>query len=244
MSGPQTGPTPPELPRRFYTEVTVEERPEGYAVLLDGRPMRTPGRSVIAVPSAELAEAVAGEWGAQGERVDPATMPLTRLVNTALDGVAQAARSVREDIVRFASTDLICYRADGPEGLVTRQSELWDPVVAWAKEALDVDLVLGEGVMHVAQSDEAMRRVGEAVGEFDVLSLTALHAMTSLTGSAILALAVARGRIGADEAWAAAHVDEDWQISQWGEDAEAMRRRRLRWEEMAAAARVVALAGP
>lgn len=231
----------PALPRRFYEAVSVAACDEGYAVLLDGRELRTPARHRLVLPTAELAEAVAGEWRGQGERIDPSTMPVTRIVNSALDGVALVREEVAADIVRFADSDLVCYRAEGPEELVSAQSARWDPIVRWAREALSVRLVLGEGVMHVAQHHETAETIAGAVCRYGTLGLAALHVMTTLTGSCVIALAVAEGELSPEEAWAAAHVDEDWQNALWGVDAEAAARREMRWREMAAAGRIVAL---
>jgi chaperone required for assembly of F1-ATPase len=203
--------------------------------------MRTPAERPFAVPTRALAEAIAGEWKAQGERIDPATMPLTRLANSALDGVAGREIDVRAEIVEYAGSDLLCYRASEPAGLVERQALLWDPVLAWARDALGARFQVATGLMPVAQSERARSTIAGALGGLDAFNLAALHVMTTLTGSALLALAHARGRLTVDGAWAAAHVDEDWQISQWGEDAEAAARRRRRWAEMQAASRVLVL---
>ena len=232
---------PREFPRRFYAAVRVAARADGHAVLLDEREIKTPARRTLSLPVEPLAEAVAEEWRAQEKVIDPGTMPLTRMVNAALDGVAQAPEEVRADIVRFAEVDLVCYRAGGPDGLVAAQRAQWDPMVDWARDALGVKLALAEGVMHVPQPAETPERVAEATADFDALRLTAVHVMTTLTGSCVIALAVARGAVTAEAGWDAAHVDEDWQISQWGEDAEARERRQTRWREMEAAARMAAL---
>ncbi len=234
----------PALPKRFYKEASTEGRDEGVAVLLDGRPLRTPGRRLLAVKVPELAEAIAAEWHTQGESIDPATMPVTRIVNTALDGVADAADAVRGDIARFAETDLLCYRAGEPEGLVALQRRHWDPLVAWARDELGLTLVLAEGVMHVAQPVATLRRARDMLATLDPLGLAAMHVLTTLTGSLVIALAVARRKLTPDEAWTAAHVDEDWQIRQWGEDAEARKRREMNRRDFDAAALIaVATAG-
>lgn len=225
------------LPKRFYRSVSVDEGAEGYEIRLDGRSMRTPAKQVFAVPSRALAEAVAAEWEAQEALIDPSTMPLTRLANTALDGVAQDPQAVAEDIVRFSGSDLICYRAGEPQELVARQAEAWDPLIDWAHAALGARFMLAEGVMHVEQPREAVSAFSARVGGYcRPLELAAIHTMTTLTGSAILALAVAMNAISPEEAWQAAHVDEDWNIELWGEDAEAAARRQKRWAEMKAAA--------
>jgi chaperone required for assembly of F1-ATPase len=229
------------LPKRFYKDVAVKDKGAGAALLLDGKPVRTPAKKKLVLPGRALAEAVAEEWRAQGERIDPLTMPLTKLANSAIDGVAGREPAVTDDIMNHAASDLLCYRAPGPQALVDAQAKHWDPVLAWAKEALGAPLVLGEGVVHVAQPQASLDRLRESLAGRDPFTLAALHVMTSLTGSALLALAVAMGRLSPEEAWAAAHVDEDWQISQWGEDAEAAERRANCRRDFAAAARTLGL---
>jgi chaperone required for assembly of F1-ATPase len=228
-------------PKRFYRTVSVADATPLFRVLLDGKTMRTPAKRDLAVPSRALAEALAAEWDAQGERIDPASMPLTRLVNSAIDGVTGREREVRGDIAKYAASDLLCYRAEGPAELVRLQAAAWDPVLAWAREALGARLVLGRGIVPVSQPQATIAAIEHALAELDPFRLAAHHVMTTLTGSALLALAQARNRLTAEEAWAAAHVDEDWQISQWGEDAEAKARRDRRWTEMQAASRLLGL---
>jgi chaperone required for assembly of F1-ATPase len=227
------------LPKRFYKEVATKDGGGGTALLLDGKPVRTPGKAALVLPSRALAEAVAEEWRAQGERIDPSTMPLTRLANSAIDGVTGRAQAVIDDILAFAGSDLLCYRAEGPRGLAEAQGKHWDPVLAWAREGLGAPLVLSQGVVHVAQPQASLDRIKDRLAGRDAFSLAAMHVMTSLTGSALLALGVALGRLTPEEAWAAAHVDEDFQISQWGEDAEAAARRKNRWRDFEAAARTL-----
>lgn len=231
------------LPKRFYTSVTAEPAvsEEGFAILLDGRAVRTPKKMPLVVPTLALAEAIAAEWVAQRERIDPQTMPLSSLAITAIDGVRGAVAEVGADIVKFSGNDLLCYRADAPKGLVERQAEVWDPILQWYEAELGARFILAQGLMPVEQSREALDRITDEVAPFDALALTSLHVMTTLTGSALLALAHAKGYLSAKETWAAAHVDEDWQISQWGEDAEAASRRSMRWAEMQAASRFLEL---
>jgi chaperone required for assembly of F1-ATPase len=205
--------------------------------------VRTPAKAGLVVPSRALAEAIAAEWEAQATHIDAATMPLTRLANTAIDGVAARHAQVCADIAAFAASDLVCYRAEGPEPLVQRQGRQWDPVLAWAGEALGARFEVASGLMPVAQPEGAAAAVAAALAGLDAFRLAALHVMTTLTGSALLALAHARGALSAEAAWAAAHVDEDWQIGQWGEDAQAAARRARRWAEMQAASRMLALLG-
>jgi len=232
------------LARRHYKAVTVTDGKHeggGFRVLLDGQALRTPATAVLAVPTRRLAEALAAEWAAQSERIDPGTMPLTRLVNSAVDGIRGREAEVRSEIAKYAESDLLCYRADGPAPLVCRQAKLWDPVLAWGRDELGVSLRVAAGVMPMTQPDRARTALARALAGQDAFTLAALHAMTTLMGSALLALAHARGRLRLEEAWAAAHVDEDWQISQWGEDAEAAARRRHRWLEVAAASSLLRL---
>jgi chaperone required for assembly of F1-ATPase len=168
-------------------------------------------------------------------------MPLTRLANSVIDGVKGHEQAVIADILNYAGSDLICYRAEGPKGLVTLQTKHWDPIVAWAKRDLGVPMRLAEGVMHVAQAPFSLDAIGKRLAGFDSWSLAGLHVITGLSGSALLALAVALGRLSPEAAWEAAHVDEDWQISQWGEDEEAKERRENRRRDFAAAARMLEL---
>ncbi|MCT7375132.1 ATP12 family chaperone protein [Chelativorans salis] len=221
------------LPKRFYAKVAVTEEGEAFKVLLDERAVRTPAGAHVVLPNEQAAHLVAREYDAQGEEIDPMTMPVTRLVNTAIDGVASDTQVVAEDILRYASSDLLCYRAEAPERLVALQAEAWDPVLDWAEAELGVRFVLAEGVMHVEQPRQTIAAVGAYLRpRREPLRLAALHVMTTLTGSALLALALDAGAVDAEAAWQAAHVDEDWNISQWGEDAEAAARRAARKRDM------------
>ena len=229
------------LPKRFYKDVAVKEEGGQAALLLDGKPVRTPAKAPLAVPSKALAEAIAEEWRAQGEHIDPRTMPLTKLANTAIDGVAGQTEAVIDEIMAHAKADLLCYRASGPEGLVAQQAKHWDPVIAWAKEALHAPLDLAEGVAHVAQPEASIAALRKEASSLGTVGLAALHVMTALTGSALLGLAVALKRLTPEEAWDAAHVDEDFQIGRWGQDAEAKARREARKADFDAAARALEL---
>jgi len=232
------------LPKRFYETVCVDEvravaDQAEFRVLLDGRAVKTPGKVAISLASRAHADRLAGEFEAQKTEINPADMLFYRLINTAIDGVARDMQAVREDIVRFAGSDLLCYRAQTPQGLADSQAEHWDDMLDWAGRACGQAFIRVEGVMHVHQPRAALSGFNVLVGQIDTpLALAALHSMTSLTGSAILALGVAKAHITASDAWAAAHVDEDWNIAQWGEDAEAKARRSARWREMEAAALV------
>ena len=232
------------LPKRFYAEVTVGEREGAFVLLLDGKPVRTPRQTPVALPTRAAADLLAAEWAAQAETIDPVTMPVTRLVNAALDGVATDVAAVARDIVTYAGSDLVCYRASEPPALVAAQGVAWDPVLAWAREALGARFRLAEGVVFVDQPPEALAAVAarvEAIAARDdsALRVAALHVATTLTGSALIALALYAGALSRDAAWTAAHVDEDEQMRVWGFDAEALRRRAGREREFAAACALV-----
>lgn len=234
----------PTLPKRFYKEAGIEEREGLFFLVLDGRTAKTPNRQDLAVPSRGLAEALASEWGAQGDEIDPSTMPVTRIVNSAIDGVAPRQGEVVDDLVRYAGSDLTYYRAGEPERLAKAQDEAWNPVLDWARDAHGARFALAEGVMHVMQPDEAVSAIRGAVEKYDSpFALAALHVMTTLTGSVLIALAHASRVIDAGQAWAAAHVDEHYQESLWGEDYEAMERRRRREADFRAASEVFRLSG-
>ena len=229
----------PQLRKRFYQRAHAGDAAP-FAILLDDRPVKTPAGNALALPSRALAEAVAAEWEAQQERIDPAVMPLTRLANSIIDGVARAPAPVAEEVAKYLGSDLVCYRADTPEGLVAKQAQHWDPILEWARDTLGARFVLGEGVMFVAQPDHAIA-AASAVIPSDPWRLGAVSVITTLTGSALIALAVAQGRLTVDEAWDAAHVDEDWNMSLWGRDELALDRRAKRFAEMQAAGTVLAL---
>lgn len=222
--------------KRFYKDVTTAEGENGVAILLDGKPLKTPARNNLVVPTRALALLVAKEWDDQRDVIDPAAMPITRLVNTAIDAIASNPEPVHLDIVKFAGTDHLCYRADAPQSLVERQSQLWDPIVQWAASEFGARFVLAEGVIHQAQPEAAISAFSERLAAFrSAIELASLHMLTSITGSALLALAFAEGRITAEEAWTLAHVDEDWNIEHWGEDDEAAARRQNRLKDFNAA---------
>lgn len=224
------------LLKRFYTEATVAGEGEEYKVLLDGRSVKSPAGTELKLPTEAAAQLVAVEYAAQGEHIDPMSMPVTRLVNTAIDGVANDPQVVLEDILRYAATDLICYRAASPQRLVERQRETWDPVLDWIESTLGARFELAEGVIHVDQPKESLAALGRYLMQRrDIFRLSSLHVMTTLKGSALLALAVEAGQLEAEQGWDAAHVDEDWNISQWGEDSEAQARRAFRKRDMMAA---------
>jgi chaperone required for assembly of F1-ATPase len=237
----------PNLRTRFYEQAQAGEWDEkgntGFPVLLDAKPVRTPARQLLSAPARTLAEAIAAEWMAQERAVDPATMPLTRLANAIIDGVAVAPQPVAAEIRRYIGNDLLFYRASEPEGLVARQRQHWDPVIGWARDVLGARFVLAEGLMPVRQNPEAVAAAAAVlpagVETKDHWRLGAISVVTSLTGSALLALALAAGLLTADEAWAAAHVDEDWNLEFWGRDELTLQQRTYRFAEMQAAAIVL-----
>lgn len=231
----------PTLRKRFYKTVAVAPDGDLFAVTLDGKSVRTPARHLLAAPTRALAQAIAEEWQAQTEVIDPARMPLTRLANSIIDGVTDKPAEVHDEIVKYLGSDLLFYRADGPEGLIERQAKHWDPIVRWAADKLGARFIMVEGVVFAAQPEEAIAAAARAIPA-DAWKLGAAHSVMTLTGSALLALALAENAIDADGAWNAAHVDEDWQMQQWGRDTLAMERRAHRLAEMKAAATVMRLA--
>jgi chaperone required for assembly of F1-ATPase len=234
----------PAPPKRFYDKAGVEERDEGFVLTLDGRPARTPARNLVAVPTRPLGEALAAEWQAQGAEIDPGQMPLTRLVNSAIDGVAPNPAAVIDDLVKYVRSDLTCYRAGEPDRLVAEQAAAWDPILAWAYDEFGARFLMSEGVMFVTQPEAAVAVIRARIAaEGSPFRVAALHVMTTLTGSALIPLAHAGGRLTAAGAWAAAHVDEHFQERVWGEDEEAMQRRGRREIDFLAASRLHALSG-
>lgn len=232
-----------QLPKRFYERVDHAPLDHGlHAIRLDGKPVRTPAKAVLAVADARVAAAIVAEWAAQREVIDPATMPLTRLANSAIDGVTKDPAAVRAEILAYAGSDLLCYRAADPERLVAQQEAAWSPLIDWMDDRFGARFLLAEGVMHVAQFPETIAAVDAALGDPDPLTLAALSTVNALTGSAILTLALLHRRVAAAEAWAIAHVDEDFEIALWGEDADAAARRDMRWRDFQAAALVLGAA--
>jgi chaperone required for assembly of F1-ATPase len=229
--------------KRFYKNAGVTDAPGGFAVTLDEKPIRTPsGRQVIA-PVREIADAIAAEWNAQQEIIDPLTMPLTRFANSVVEAVVDRIEAVTDDVAKYLGSDLLFYRAGHPEALVAREAALWDPVVFWAAEALGAHFILAEGIVHVRQPDSAISAARAALPA-DPWSISALHVVTTLTGSALLALALIGGVLDRDQVWAAAHVDEDWNIEKWGVDEEVAARRAARLVDFQAAADILKSLNP
>jgi chaperone required for assembly of F1-ATPase len=229
-----------QLKRRFYHQVSVADEPaQAFSVRLDDRRIHTPAGTYVTFPTRPLAVAVAAEWQAQRECIDPVGMPLTRLSNTIIDGVAKVCAPVAAEVVKYIQSDLLYYRADRPSGLVDRQTKSWDPILAWARDAHGAHFMLAQGVRFVRQPDPAVAAMAAAIPT-DPWRLGAVHAMTTLTGSALIAIAVAAGQLSVGAAWTAAHVDEDWNMNTWGRDEPALQRRALGESEMRAAAALLA----
>jgi chaperone required for assembly of F1-ATPase len=232
--------TRPALRRRVYATANVSRTDTGYLVCLDGKPALTPARRHLSVPTPALAEAIAAEWQAQKDVIDPAKMPLTRLANAIIDGVVDSPGPVAAEIEKYLASDLLFYRAERPQELRARQMRHWDPVLAWANDALGARFKVADGVVHVSQPEAALRAASAAIPR-EPWRLGALHAATTLTGSALLALALSHGALSADAAWQAAHVDEDWNMEKWGNDEMALQRRAACSAEFHAAASVLRL---
>lgn len=207
--------------RRFWTTASAVPAEGGFTVQLDARPVRTPLKSALILPTLALAEAVAVEWQAQDKTINPETMPFTRTANSAIDKVRPQFAAVADMLVGYGGSDLLCYRAEGPDALVARQAESWDPLLDWAGDELGAPLRKTTGVMPVAQPEASLDALRALVHAMDAFQLAAFHDLVAISGSLVLALAVARGRITAEEAWSLSRIDEDWQIALWGEDEEA-----------------------
>lgn len=229
------------LPKRFYKAVSVGN---DLTILLDGRAVKTPLKQKLILPTRGLAEAVASEWVAVDKVINPALMPLTKLANTAIDTVTASRDHVLREIVAYAGNDLVCYRAEKPSDLVALQAEAWDPVLLWAKATLGTEFLKATGVIHIDQPPEALSAMQSRLSILDNFTLTAIHSAMTLTGSALLALMLHAHATTADQAWAAAHVDEDFQIAQWGPDAQAAQRREWRKADFFAAVRLMELLNP
>jgi chaperone required for assembly of F1-ATPase len=218
------------LRKRFYKQAGTADN----AVTLDGKPVMTPKRRALKAPNAKIAQAMAGEWDAQRDTIDPGAMPMTRLANAIIDGVSDAPDAVRDEIVKYLGSDLVFYRADQPDGLVAQQARHWDPLVAFARDSYGARFVLAQGIVHQSQPPEAIAAAAVSIPH-EPWQLGALAAITTITGSALIALALAAKAIETDAAWAAAHVDEDWNAAKWGEDTEVKARRAARRAEFDAA---------
>lgn len=230
-----------ELPVRFYKSVGVEETDEGFLLTLDGRPVHTPAKKKAIVPVKSLAAEMVAEWDAQATHIDAAAMPIVRLVNSVVDNVQVNRELIVEEIAGCANSDLLFYRAEGPEALILRQQESWDPVLERFAKDLGTGFKTATGIIHVAQSENDLNKIKQFVEKTNDFVIASLAIMTNLTGSILLPLAYHNGWVDAEFTWNAAHVDEDWQISQWGPDDEAEVRRAMRKRDFLAACRVIDL---
>jgi chaperone required for assembly of F1-ATPase len=217
-----------QLPRKFYTDVQLSD---ANAILLDGRPVKTPMKHALVLPNRKLAEAVADEWRAQDKVIDPELMPITKLANTALDRATAERLHVINEVVEYAGSDHICYWADRPPELVQMQRQHWQPVLDWARVTLSAHFKVASSITHIPQDAESLASVRSYAEKLDEWQLTGLYLLMTLTGSSLLAIMLQSGAANAEAVWTATHVDEDYQISQWGEDAEAIARRKTRRRE-------------
>ncbi|SHL77779.1 Chaperone required for the assembly of the F1-ATPase [Bradyrhizobium lablabi] len=229
--------------KRFYAKAGVVDAPDGFAITLDDKPIRAPSGRPLVAPVRAIADAIVAEWDAQPELINPLTMPMTRFANSVVDAVVDRVDAVKEDIAKYFQSDLLFYRAGHPDGLVAREAALWDPPLFWAAEALGAHFILAEGIVHVRQPETAVAAARAALPD-DPWRVAALHVITTLTGSALLALALLRGVLDADQVWAAAHVDEDWNIKKWGVDEEVAARRAARLVDFQAAATILRSVNP
>jgi chaperone required for assembly of F1-ATPase len=227
--------------KRFYKNASVQEVERGFGVALDAKILLTPAKLPLTVPSRALAEAIAAEWQAQVDEVRPHTMPLMRLASTAIDLVTKRHADVVAEIANFAETDLVCYRADHPAELAARQHAIWQPLVDWTTLRYDAPLAVTAGIIPVTQTPTTLHALAVAVAAYEPMSLTALHAATTASGSLVIALALMEGRLDAEGTFAASQLDESFQIEQWGEDYEAADRRAALKADIVAAARFIAL---
>ncbi|OLL54612.1 ATPase [Bartonella henselae] len=226
--------------KRFYREVKISCEEGGFSVLLDGCPVKTPAKRHFCLPTEVFAAFVAEEFENQKQVIDPAKMPMTRLVNTVIDGIADNMQAVFEDLLRFVACDMIFYRAQTPKELVQRQCEQWDPLLDWAEEKLGARFHVTEGLMHIEQSRESIQAVSNYLRKVESpYMLAALHTITTLTGSALIGLAFSEGKIDSEHAWKIAHLDENWMMEQWGIDEETLARSSHKKSEFDAAGTII-----
>lgn len=227
--------------KRFWKDVAVEPEGDGWTIKLDGRPVRTPARAALAVPTIPLADAIAAEWRGVESEIDPRSMPLTGLANAAIDRIAPDRHAFAEGLARYAEADLACYRAEGPRALTERQAQEWDKLLGWARRRYDVDFATTSGLMHVAQPAATVERLAHAVEALDSFRLAGLSPLVTIGGSLVAALAVLEKQVSPEDAWDAVSIDERWQIEQWGADAEAQAALEHRRRDFLAAARFLDL---
>jgi chaperone required for assembly of F1-ATPase len=227
--------------KRFWKNAAAVERDGGWSVELDGKPLRTPARVPLAVPTSALAEAIVEEWNRVEDKVDPRGMPLTGLANAAIDRVAPDKQAFAAGLARYAEGDLACYRAEGPHELVDRQGQSWDALLGWARRRFDVDFRTTSGILHVPQPSGTVEQLAHAVGALDAFRLAGLSPLVTIGGSLIAALGVLEGAFAPEAAWDSVSIDERWQLEQWGADAEAEAALENRRRDFMAAARFLEL---
>lgn len=226
--------------KRFYKAATAGEAENGWTVHLDGKPIRTPAKAAFIAPE-NAAKAAAAEWDAQEDVVNPGNMPITRAINSSIDRTAPEFDAVVEMVAAYGGSDLICYRADGPAELVNRQIAAWNPLIEWARDRFDAQLVTATGVMHTPQPEAGLQNLAKAVAKYEPLALTALYDLVALSGSLVIGLAVAEKQMSVEDGWANSRVDETWQAEQWGVDDEAAALAARKKGEFAAAAHLLTL---
>ncbi|MDB5666149.1 ATP12 family chaperone protein [Cypionkella sp.] len=229
--------------KRFWKQAVAEPCDGGFTITLDGRPVKTPAKRLLVLPTLQMAQIIAAEWDAQQGRVRPETMPATRAANSALDNVAIQFHAVARDLARYGETDLLCYRATDPEELVNRQADAWDPLLAWSATALRAPLIATAGVMHIRQPQPSIDKLTAHVHAFTPFQLAAVHDLIAISGSLVLALAVTRGRLSVHEAWRLSRIDETWQNELWGVDEDAAALESLKRQALIEAAHFFALCG-
>jgi len=227
--------------KRFWKQATAVREGDGWAVQLDGKPLRTPARKALLVPTETLAQAIVEEWTVAAETLDPRSMPLTGLANAAIDRVASDPAAFATGLANYGENDLACYRAQNPPSLVARQQESWDAILAWARRRFDVDFCTTSGIIHVAQPEATTQRLSHAVASLDAFHLAGLSPLVTIGGSLVAALAVLEGHIAPADAWKAVTIDEQWQKEQWGADAEAEAALEARRADFMAAAKFLEL---
>ena len=229
------------LNKRFWKEVSVVRKDDGFAVFLDNRPLKTPTKAPLLAPTEALAEAIADEWRAVEEKIDPRTMHLTRCANATIDKVRNEHGAVAAMLAEYGATDLLCYRAESPESLAKRQQEAWDPLLEWLENTHGVVLNVTSGVMHIAQPEEGQEKLRRIVRDFDPWRMTALHDLVTISGSLVLALATVEGHLTPSASWELSRIDDKWQEEQWGTDDEARAAAEVKFQDYCKAARLLDL---
>lgn len=229
--------------KRFWTTVDIVADDAGHAIALDGRPVRTPGRLLLALPNVAIAEAIADEWRAVDDEIDPRTMPLTGLANVAIERIAPDPAPFVATLAAYAETDLLCYRAEAPAALIARQAAAWDPLLGWAQSRYDIHFAVAQGIIHQPQPPLTVSRLSEAVAALGPFALAGINPVVTITGSLVAALAVVEGAADAGQVWHASQIDEAWQAEMWGEDDWATATRAAHRAQFDAGVRLLSLLG-